>query len=219
VTEPTAITRFLENPQGLVEYIKTTGDIESGFEYINLVHHLAQKLDDQLDVVLPGLEEAIEEYKPVEYKGMGFEEIVLRRTPLYMDTIMRHMRFGKILPLIPEPYRPSIERQDWKSKKRIVSLIEDGYEITENQWDRIAGAQGYQDTSEIAREIDGTTPRKQWCRFYVDDDGLWAQTSEGWFKVFEPVRYDNSAVEEHVEWVRGRAVRKLEAVQKPKARY
>lgn len=219
MTDSNAIARFLEKPEELVKHIRETGDIEAGFDYINTVYAVAQKLDSTLDLVLPVMEEVYPQVKDKDYKDLSFEDACVKKTMLSHETVMRHTRVGKMLPEVPEPYRDSVAKLDTKSKNRLVPVIEEGYVPTEEQWDRIAGAFSYQDVAEVVHEIKGTEPRKQWCRFYFDDDGsVWARTADGTFKVLDAMNYENEEVQKVVEWVIGKAHRKLEATKKPKER-
>lgn len=220
MTEETAITEFWDKPQQLLGYLRETHDVEKLWDFLRLVSRFRELMDNSLDVVLPGVEEMWDEIKGKEYKDLDFYSAVVQMTPLSRDTILKHMRLGKMVESVPEQYRPSIEQLDQKSKLRLLPSIEDGITFTDDQYDRIAGARSYQDISEVVREATGSEPRKQWLRWYEDEDGsLWASTARGTFKVFAAVDYesnpDTAAV---VEWARSRAGRKLEVTPLPKAR-
>lgn len=212
MTDETAVTRFLENPVKLLEHIAETGDFDAGFDYVRVVYDVVSKFDSTLDIVLKGMEDM---WKPDEHEGQTFYEAAVRMTPLSPVTIQRHTRVGRMIEQVPESYRPRIQDLDFKSKITIASAVEDDYEISDSQWDRIAGSFSYQDVAEVVREVKNVEPRSQWCRFVVDEDGVvWVKTAHGTFAYYEPKTYENPEIQKVMDWVNEKALRKLGATPK-----
>lgn len=222
MTEDTAVTKYLSDPQKLAEYIRQTRDIEIGFDFCHLVNELKNKIDSTLDPIIPAMEEVFEEDAPKEYRGMTFYEAMRVRTPLDSTTIERHVKVGKMLDTVPENVRPAIEMMPFRAKIQIAHAVEDGYDLTEKneetgktQFEELADAYYPQEVAVKLHEIKGTTPRKQFCKFEVDTDGVvWAYTAHGKFVYYEPKQYENQEVQEIMEWVHQKAIRKLGATPK-----
>lgn len=231
MTQSESITRFLENPQGLLDYIEQTGDFDAGFDYIEVIYEVAQTLDRRLDIVLPGMEELWEKMPPRDYKGMNFYEATVRRTRLKPETIKRHTKVGKMYEAVPEELRPAIEGMNFKGKIQIAHALEDGYDLnkpvldsktgeqkSESGWKFVADGYYPQEVSVRLHEIKGTQPRSQFCKFEVDEDGsIIANTAKGRVTAYRRVEYDNPEIAELMEWVFGKAENKLGVT--PKMRY
>lgn len=182
MTEETTIQKFLENPRNFNDYIRETKDFDKGFEIVDYIYGMVKGADSIMDVIIKAMEV---HWKPEEHDGESFYDAMVRNTELSPVTIMRHTRVGEMLEIVPPEYRPQIEGMDVKSKVAITDTILDGYELTENQWERVANGANYQDRAEVMREVKNVAPRSQWMKFTIDEhDIVWVHTAEGKFEFF-----------------------------------
>lgn len=220
MTDDLVINKYLSNPQELAQHIRQTGDLDIGFRFCQVVKELKERIDSTLDPVIPAMQEVFERDKPKEFQGMTFFE-AMRYSSLDSSTIERHMRVGKTIPIVPEDVRPNFEMMPFRSKIQIANAVEDGYDLTEKgetgktRFEELADAYYPQEVALKLHEIKGTQPRSQFCKWEVDEDGnLIVRTAFGEFMAYKPVRYDNPETEEHMDWVRGKTIRKLGATPK-----
>lgn len=217
MTEQTAIEKFLNNPQKLLEHIEKTGDFEVGFDYVRVVYEVVSKFDATLDVVLRGMEDL---WKPEEHGGKQFFQAAIEMTPLAPTTIKRHTKVGKMLNEVPEKFRPRIESMDFQSKIYIASLSEDvvngEIQVTDEQWGRIVEQPSRQGVAMEIHNVRGTEPRSQFCHFQFDENGdIWAYTSKGLLERWKRIPCDNEEMEEYARnFVDRKAFNKLEATLK-----
>lgn len=212
MTDQNAITKYLSEPQKLAEYIRQTGDIETGFDFCHFVNELKNRIDNTLDPVIPAMQEVFERDHPKDYKGMTFFQAMQMRTPLDATTIQRHVRVSKMLEEVPQEFRPRIEQMEFKSKMYIVGLVEDDINVTKDEWNKIVEQPTYQGVGAAVRDVRGLAPRSQLCYFKFDDDGtIWVLTAQGLLQYAKRVEYENEETRELMDWVHGKALRKLGA--------
>jgi hypothetical protein len=215
MTDSTEIIQYATNPRALVEYIEKTGDFERMFEYVNYIVNVASSLDSTLDIVIKGGEEL---WKDGEHEGESFYDAMVRKTKLSPATIQRHSVVGRMLDAAPDALRGGVEALDFKSKIYLGNAVEQGYQLTDDQWSKAVNSFGYQDVAEVVREVTGSEPRSNWMKFTYDEHGIvWVHTKEGMFELFRFNQDDDPHIAPILERGAKRVVNKLGI--SPRVRY
>lgn len=219
MTGETAITQYAQNPQGLLQYVKQTGDFGRYFEFLKFLRKVDETLDKTLDTVLTG---GYELWKSEEQDGEDFYNAVYRVTEMSPEVIKRHIKVGKMLEVAPEEFRPLLEEKDFKQKIYPANLIDQGYEISHEQWKEFAEGNSYQDAAEVAAKVTGAEHRSNWMKWTVDEDFettgiIYVETSEGRFPHIRVERSAHYAIQPLLDRATKRFLSKLGVT--PKVRY
>lgn len=107
-----------------------------------------------------------------------FEDVAYTYIGLHPHTITRYLSLWKMYDknLIPEKYAGEIQQHNVKAQIPIALALEQGYEIEDDDWKRLANAPDLNTVSKILREdVKGKPPRKGSLQLFIDDVGsLWA---------------------------------------------
>ena len=92
----------------------------------------------------------------------SFEKLASEKLGLEPVTIKRYYRVWKLLveAEIPKEYKDKLQLLSLKSLIPISSLVEQGFEIENKDWARLANAPDPTTVSKIIREIKGVEPKK-----------------------------------------------------------
>jgi hypothetical protein len=112
-----------------------------------------------------------------------FEDIAYIYIGLHKYTVERYTATWKMYDekLIPDKFVERIQRHNVKAQIPIANALKQGFEINENEWNKLANAPDITTVSKIIREdIKGKSPRKGSLQLYIDDLGsVWGyQDSE-----------------------------------------
>lgn len=118
--------------------------------------------------------------------GDEFTSTVLSYTGLHSNTIDRYIGIWAMFVegKIPEELAPEIRQRNMMELFPIAKAVEQGYEFTTNEWQKLADASDYSEIKHIVQqEIKGVEPRKNSIQLYLDNKGtLWAfQQGERYF--------------------------------------
>jgi hypothetical protein len=169
VTDIVVQSGFLTQMETIVQDVVSNRNFDAGFQAINDLHEKGREFDDAIGMILNGMNDI---WNPAEHDGERFEQAALRMTGLKPVTVQRHLKIQKALPSIPEPYRDEIREMGVKSKIRVAQLVEGGYEVTDNDWLRLATAVDEKEVDRISRDIRGVEPRTNWLSISIDNNGI-----------------------------------------------
>jgi len=124
-------------------------------------------------------------------------------TGLHYHTIERYVKVWEMLTnYVPASFKEEIEQKNIKSLIPIANAIAQGYEVQDDEWERLAKAPDFNEISRIVREeIKDEAPRKNNLMLKLDGRGsIWAYTNEGAFFVGSlEIEDDNPTVKKAVE--------------------
>lgn len=170
---------FLTRTEQIVQEVVESKDFEAGFGFINDLTEHGKTFDRAKGMMLEGLESV---WNPAEQEGETFYAAALRKTGLSPITVERHIKIQKLLTsnAIPEQYREPIEaNHGQKELIRIANLVEGGYEIEEDDWQKISDVRGEKEVGRVTREITGKPPRSNWLSITMDARGVLYEHTNG----------------------------------------
>ena len=111
-----------------------------------------------------------------------YDEIVFDYIGLHKTNVVRYIRVMEMLEenQIPEQYREDIGQRNMRELIPIATTISQGYEIDDDEWEKLVDAPDLSTVSKILREDVKEKPmRKGALALYLDDEGsLWAYQDE-----------------------------------------
>lgn len=121
----------------------------------------------------------------------SFEEYAMDWFGKHKSTIVRYERIWRTLHSddsapIPEEAKDRIQNMSLDSQVVVADMIDQGYDIEEDQWQELSTQPDYHSVNAVAREIKGTEPRSQSLQIWIEDDGtiycskVGAQYYVGW---------------------------------------
>jgi hypothetical protein len=174
-------TEFLTQTESVVQEVKRTKDFNTGFAFIRLMKEMKRTLDDGTGIVMNGMAEI---WKPEEHDGEDFEAAVVRETGLDEQTIKNHLKVQRNAPLVPEDFREEISLLPFRSKIKVAELVEEGYEMSDDDWLNIIQHPSSEEVGAISRQIKGVEPRTNWLEILEDENGvLYAHSIRGMFEL------------------------------------
>jgi hypothetical protein len=213
VTDEIILQKFLEKPEDFPEYLHRTKDFKVGIDIYLYVTKVSVAASTIQSTVLYAM---LKEWNPEEHDGEQFQDYFVRVAGQDIATIQNKLEVGEMLEKVPEKYLPDIQAKETKIKNAIADTVLDGYVIEDDQWDRIARADNYQQAAEVVREVKGVAPRSQWMKFTIDEhDIVWVHTAEGKFEFFR-INGD-SEIEDVIERAKKRLLRQANIL--PEVRY
>jgi hypothetical protein len=143
-----------------------------------------------------------------EYDAGEFDEVVYSYLGLHKQTVKCYLAVYKQLFVgnsVPLDVKELIQQHNIKVQVPIALALEQGYEISNDEWKKLAQAPDLNTASKILREdIKGKPPRKGSLQLWVDDLGsIWA-TFEGdrFFIGSLEVDSDEEAVQKAIERIK-----------------
>lgn len=135
--------------------------------------------------------------------GDDFTNTVLSYTGLHHHTIDRYISVWSMFAheQVPPELTEELKQRNMKELVPVAKAIEQGYEISDENWEAIAEATDFAEVAKIVREdIKQKEPRKGSLQIYMDRGGtLWAfQDGERYFVGSLEVTDDEDAVQKAI---------------------
>lgn len=171
---------FLSQAKVIVEQVKESKNFDAGFGFINDLKKYGESFERAQGMMLEGMDSV---WRPNEHDGETFYAASLRETGLSPATVERHIRMqrtrdsgkvpAKYLEIIDSKYGP-------KEFIKIANLVEGGWELDEEDWQKFSEVEGEKEVGRVVREITGRKPRSNWLSITIDSRGvLFEHTNEG----------------------------------------
>ncbi len=109
----------------------------------------------------------------------AFTDFIFKEIGKHRHTVERYLKIANMLyNYAPKDVRPMLEKMPVGSLIPIASIVSQGYQLEQSDWDEFAGADNTHDVNRIAREIRsgvGEKPRKSLLSLWLDRNGsIWA---------------------------------------------
>ena len=113
--------------------------------------------------------------------GDDFDDVAYDHVGRSKATVDRYVRVWEMYEqnLIPEDLSDEIRQKNIKDQIPIASLLSQGYEPDEDEWQELADAPDHASVSAKVREIKGKEPRKSALLIFISSDGNLSAQQEG----------------------------------------
>lgn len=181
---------FVSDAEALIAKAVKDGDFDKGFQVINELYEHAEASVQVISSALYIMESAWDGFKHTQDES--FLDAAVRKTRLNPVTIRNRSNVGKLLKSdkIPDRHLEAISSLGQKSLIRIANTIASGYEIDEDDWERLSTAVGEQQVDAIARKIEGKDPRSNFVGLYYKKNGELLAFVEGELVVIGQISMD-----------------------------
>ena len=113
--------------------------------------------------------------------GDNFTDTVADYTGTHPATVSKYINIWEMheTKLIPEKFSESIRQRNIKDQVPISTLISQGYEISDDDWQDLADAPDFNTVSAKVRELKGREPSKSALLIFISSDGQLSAMQEG----------------------------------------
>jgi len=113
--------------------------------------------------------------------GDDFDDVAFDYVGVHKSTVDKYVRVWKMhnQHLIPESVSEDIRQRNIKDQIPIAIAVDQGYEISEDDWHELADAPDFNSVSAKVREIKGKEPSKSALLLFISDDGTLTAQQEG----------------------------------------
>jgi hypothetical protein len=106
----------------------------------------------------------------------SFDEYAMDWFGAHKATITRYERVWRNLHsetsnTIPEDAKDKLRSMNLSSQIVVANIIDQGYDLEEDEWKELSEQPDYHSVSRIAREIKGKEPRSQSLQIWIEEDG------------------------------------------------
>jgi hypothetical protein len=106
----------------------------------------------------------------------SFDEYAMDWFGTHKATIVRYERVWRTLHSeqaedIPEKFKEKLQSLNLSSQVVVANIIEQGYELEEDEWKELSEQPDYHSINRTAREIKGKEPRAQSLQIWIEEDG------------------------------------------------
>ncbi len=112
-------------------------------------------------------------WKEYEFSGSLYELAESELGILAKNTVDRYIAVWEMLSggYIPQDLMEYIKAKPMRQLCPIASLVAQGYDVSNEDWSRIAHAADYNEVAEIVRELKGKPPKKTSMKIVLEQDG------------------------------------------------
>jgi hypothetical protein len=137
----------------------------------------------------------------------SFDETAFIHIGLHKHTVDRYVAVWELFAekSVPVDLIDTMQQRNIKELIPIANAVAQGYEIQQDEWERLADASDFNEISRIVREdIKGSEPRKSGIQIYLTDTGeIWAyQSGDRYFIGSLEVKDDREVIQKAIERIR-----------------
>jgi len=138
-----------------------------------------------------------------------FDEYAMDWFGTHKATIVRYERVWRTLHseetnTIPEPAKEKLQQMNLSSQVVVANIIDQGYEVEEDEWKELAEQPDYHSVNRVAREIKGKEPRSQSLQIWIEEDGTIRCSKGGaiYYVGWLDAANDNEVVQQAIERIK-----------------
>jgi hypothetical protein len=113
--------------------------------------------------------------------GDNFSDTITAHMGRHKDTVDRHIRVWEMYEsdLVPESIVDDIRQKNIKDQIPIANMLSQGYEVDEDEWQKIVDAPDNSSVLKEIRDIKGVEPRKSALLIFMSETGELSAQQEG----------------------------------------
>jgi len=139
----------------------------------------------------------------------SFDEYAMEWFGSHKATITRYERVWRTLHSdqadnIPEKAKEKLQSMNLSSQVVVANIIEQGYELDDNEWKELSEQPDYHSVNRIARDIKGKDPRSQSLQIWIEEDGTIKCSKGGstYYVGWLDAANDNTIVQQAIERIK-----------------
>jgi hypothetical protein len=113
--------------------------------------------------------------------GDNFNDTVADYVGVHSATVRKYVSIWKMheTKLIPEKFAEDIRQRNIKDQVPIATLVSQGYEVDDGDWQELVDAPDFTSISAKIRDIKGREPSKSALLIFINEDGTLTAMQEG----------------------------------------